>query len=94
MLGGRKRLPRQRMDFLFLFSSLERIVIEIDGKQHYATDNQASPELYSEMVSEDRKLRLIGYEIYRFGGAELQNDRGEGIVEEFITSLFQKHRIN
>jgi len=36
MHGGAGRLPRQRMDFLLLLSSRERVVIEIDGKQHYA----------------------------------------------------------
>ncbi|WP_218220340.1 hypothetical protein [Nesterenkonia sp. Act20] len=63
-------LLRQRMDFLLLFSSRHRVVIEVDGKQHYASGDKASPALYSEMVAEDRRLRLAGYEVYRFGGAE------------------------
>ena len=29
-------LARQRMDFLLLFSDRQRVVIEVDGKQHYA----------------------------------------------------------
>ncbi|MGW2892953.1 hypothetical protein ACWDDN_48215 [Streptomyces griseoruber] len=32
----------------------------------------AVPRLYTEMVAEDRRLRLAGYEIYRFGGWEHQ----------------------
>jgi hypothetical protein len=59
------------MDFLILFSSRHRVVLEVDRKQHYANGDTASPALYSEMVSEDRRLRLAGYEVYRFGGAEL-----------------------
>jgi hypothetical protein len=59
------------MDFLILFSSRHRVVLEVEGKQHYANGDTASPALYSEMVSEDRRLRLAGYEVYRFGGAEL-----------------------
>ena len=61
-------LARQRMDFLILFSSRHRVVIEVDGKQHFAKDEIASPCLYSNLVAEDRPLRLAGYEVYRFGG--------------------------
>ncbi len=64
-------LPRQRMDFLLLLGGRRRIVIEVDGRQHYADGTQASPHRYAEMVAEDRRLRLDGYEVYRFGGAEL-----------------------
>jgi len=93
MLSGNKRLTRQRMDFLFLLSRNERIVIEIDGKQHYANGDQASPTLYAEMVSADRKLRLAGYEVYRFGGAEFMESRAEELVRDFVSDLFRKHGI-
>jgi hypothetical protein len=43
---------RERMDFLLLLPRGERIVLEVDGKQHYAQGDTASPRLYSEMVSE------------------------------------------
>ena len=66
-------LSRQRMDFLFLLGGRRRIVIEVDGRQHYAEGVQASPQRYAEMVAEDRRLRLDGYEVYRFGGAELRS---------------------
>ncbi|MCP4614782.1 MAG: hypothetical protein GY845_39380 [Planctomycetes bacterium] len=92
-LKGSKRLPRQRMDFLILFSNHERIVIEVDGKQHYADDSKASPRKYAEMVAADRELRLAGYEIYRFGGYELQESRGSKLVKEFFCKLLQKHGI-
>lgn len=72
------------MDFLLLFSHQGRVVIEIDGQQHYSVDSQAMPRLYAEMVSEDRKLRLAGYEIYRFGGYELQEPLGDKVVIEFF----------
>ncbi|MBM6588924.1 hypothetical protein [Brevibacterium sp. RIT 803] len=68
---NRSPLARQWMDFLLLFSSSHRVVLEVDGKQHYAEGEKAIPRLYSEMVAEDRRLRLDGYEVYRFGGAEL-----------------------
>jgi very-short-patch-repair endonuclease len=92
-LNGEKRLPRQRMDFLLLFSNNERIVIEVDGKQHYSSKERADPEKYAEMVAEDRRLQLTGYDMYRFGGYELQGDQGRKIVEEFFRQLFHKHRI-
>jgi very-short-patch-repair endonuclease len=66
-------LPRQRMDFLMLLRGRRRLVIEIDGKQHYANGDQASPRLYADMMREDRTLRLGGYEVYRFGGAEFRD---------------------
>ena len=91
-LQGQRRLVRQRMDFLFLLSDRIRIVIEIDGKQHYAEEDTASPRLYSEMVAEDRRLKLCGYEVYRFGGYELNSEsEAERIVEHFLINLFKRH---
>lgn len=98
-LGNQQRLPRQRMDFLMLLPNNQRIVIEIDGKQHYSENNNVpSPRKYSEMVAEDRRLRLLGYEVYRFGGYELKDDelnkaQSENSVQNFFCQLFDKHRI-
>jgi very-short-patch-repair endonuclease len=86
-----KRIPRQRMDFLILFSHQERVVIEVDGKQHYADDDIASPRKYADMVAEDRKLKLAGYEIYRFGGYELEGESGKYLVENFFDELIKKY---
>ena len=84
-------LARQRMDFLLLLSAHDRIVIEVDGKQHYSEDNgMASPPLYAEMVAADRELKLTGYDVYRFGGAELNEKDGERVVTDFFTALFAK----
>lgn len=74
-------LGRQRMDFLLLISDRQPVVIEADGKQHYAQGDQASAALHSEMVAEDRRLRLAGYEVYRFGGLRAHPEaeqRGDG----------------
>ena len=68
---GFKYLLRQRMDFLLLLNNNKRIVIEIDGVQHYAESDKPSPKLYSSMVSADRELKLLGYEVYRFGGVHV-----------------------
>jgi very-short-patch-repair endonuclease len=92
-LKGQKRLQRQRMDFLMLLSDRIRVVIEVDGKQHYAIDDTANPKLYAEMVAEDRKLKLAGYEVYRFGAYELQTEDAESMVEAFFSGLFKRHEI-
>ncbi|WP_157951255.1 hypothetical protein [Cyanothece sp. BG0011] len=93
-LKDHKRLPRQRMDFLLLLSHNRNIVIEIDGKQHYSENEQASPRLYAEMVEEDRRLKLAGYEIYRFGGYEFWNrDQAKEKIVNFFTNLFKLYSI-
>ena len=83
-------LVRQRMDFLLLLPYRQRVVIEIDGKQHYAEGDTASPRRYAEMVAEDRTLRLLGYEVYRFGGFELQENHVRKTVGTFLTGLLKK----
>lgn len=95
-LAGRvgEPLKRQRMDFLMLFANRSRVVIEVDGKQHYADGDRASPARYTEMVAEDRMLRLAGYEVYRFGGAELAPDdpQAPARVGTFFDDLLSRHR--
>jgi very-short-patch-repair endonuclease len=87
-VDGGKYLARQRMDFLLLLSNSRRVVLEVDGKQHYADGDQASPKRYSEMVAEDRRIRLDGYEVFRFGGYELtQVDAAEDNVAKFFAEL-------
>ncbi|MFI2429758.1 hypothetical protein ACH5A7_37775 [Streptomyces sp. NPDC018955] len=95
-------LYRQRMDFLLLAPDRSRIVIEVDGVQYYGRKNPpnehgkvtwtAVPRLYAEMVAEDRRLRLAGYEIYRFGGYELTAPGGEQLLAGFFTSLLTRHQ--
>src|SRR5260370_25322082 len=45
-------LVRQRMDFLLLLPHRQRVVIEIDGKQHYADGDKASPQRYATMAAD------------------------------------------
>ena len=93
-LQGNSRLPRQRMDFLLLFSERDRVVIEVDGKQHYADEDKASPAKYSEMVAADRDLKLLGYEVFRFGGYELLNaSSGGALAHDFFVRLLRKYGI-
>lgn len=84
-----------------IFSHKDRIVIEIDGKQHYAEGTTASPKLYSEMVRAHREMSLFGYDVYRFGGYEFAGaDKNESVkgkvleeIKQFFLRLFHKYGI-
>ncbi|SNS89068.1 MULTISPECIES: hypothetical protein [unclassified Pseudomonas] len=89
---GKDALLRSRMDFLLLLPGGIRIVIEVDGQHHYATDDgRASPKRYSDMVAADRLLRLSGYEVYRFGGYELFQSNAEEMLIQFYRALFDRY---
>ncbi|MEU7822982.1 hypothetical protein [Catellatospora sp. NPDC049133] len=93
---GPRPLVRQRMDFLLLLQHGQRVVIEIDGRQHYSTDDgRADVRRYAEMVAEDRRLRLAGYEVFRFGGHELTGDEAAArqLVQAFIAELFERYGV-
>jgi hypothetical protein len=102
--GNEPVLVRQRMDLLLLLDRGVRVVIEVDGKQHYADDTVASPAKYAVMAAEDRRLRLLGYDVYRFGGAEFADTRMAGrdfeigpksreVARGFFQRLLSKHGI-
>ncbi|WP_234432231.1 hypothetical protein [Streptomyces sp. NRRL S-378] len=85
-----KVLTRQRMDFLMLAPGGRRYVIELDGKEHYSRDGKAAPDLYADMVREDRRIRLQGYEVYRFGGAEFVDPQAaKNMVRGFFDQLLK-----
>lgn len=99
---------RQRMDFLMLLRNSVRIIIEIDGIHHYSSPSPsggvslASPKLYAEMVAEDRRIKNLGYEVYRFGGAELVTYDGQKFIAcdgaretvvSFFNELFARYEI-
>ena len=72
-----------------------RVVIEIDGLQHYADaeSGRADPRLYARLTAGDRELKLAGYEVYRFAGVELQGDTAQPVVKAFFESLFKRHGV-
>lgn len=78
------------MDFLMLFSDRKRVVIEVDGKQHYAVGDIANPRRYSEMVAEDRRLKLAGYQVFRFGGHEIGQPGAAAMLNEFFDGLHSR----
>lgn len=94
LLRHRAGLSRQRMDFLLLLPNNQRVVIEVDGAQHFSREGEPSLAAYAEMVSADRELRLAGYEIYRFGSNELVGADASGVIERFFERLWTLHKIN
>lgn len=93
-LAGRDGLVRQRMDFLLLLPNRQRIVLEVDGRQHFAArDGSASLDTYAVMVSADRDLRLAGYEVFRFGANEVVGRRAAGLIGSFFMRLFELHGV-
>jgi very-short-patch-repair endonuclease len=81
-------LLNQRMDFVMLLPGHRRLVLEVDGKNHYAKGDKADPETYAATMKGDRQLRLKGYEVYRFGAAELLTlDQTHSTISEFFTRL-------
>lgn len=91
---GALALLNHRMDFLLLLPGSARVVIEVDGAQHYADDaGRADTRRYARLAYGDRQLKLAGYDVYRFGGAELQGSEAFAMLKEFFISLFARHGI-
>lgn len=92
--SNRLVLPRQRMDFLLLLPQRQRIVIEVDGSQHFSKNGEPSLAIYADMVAADRDLRLTGYEVFRFGSNELVGSNYTERLIVFFERLFRFHGIN
>lgn len=93
LLRHRAGLPRQRMDFLLLLPNNQRVVIEVDGAQHFSRDGEPSLDAYAQMVAADRDLRLAGYEIFRFGANELVGVGAVAVIKRFFDRLWGRHQI-
>lgn len=85
-----KRLTHQRMDFLMLING-KRLIIELDGKQHYSDKDGPSPKKYAKMVEYDRKMKLLGYDVYRFGGYEFIQPNYESKLHDFFKKIYLKY---
>ncbi|EAA5431899.1 hypothetical protein BAT00_004594 [Salmonella enterica subsp. enterica serovar Falkensee] len=91
---GAGALLNHRMDFLLLMPDGGRVVIEIDGIQHYSDETgRASKSKYADLVAADRSLKLAGYDIYRFAGVELHHDDASYKIKCFFDALFKYHGI-
>lgn len=91
---GAQALLTHRMDFLMLFPGGGRVVLEVDGAQHYAdASGKADPRQYAKLAAGERELKLAGYEVYRFAGIELQQEDSRTMVKAFFQSLFARHGV-
>ncbi|MGW7612185.1 AbiJ-related protein [Streptomyces sp. NPDC054766] len=87
---GARALQNLRMDFLMLLPGNRRVVLEVDGMQHYTRKAGAEPDSakYAATMAGDRDLKFRGYEVFRFGHDELRNrDSARPIVTEFFRTL-------
>jgi very-short-patch-repair endonuclease len=91
-LRHRTGLRRQRMDFLLLLPNNRRVVLEVDGTQHFSRDDKPSLAAYAEMAAADRDLRLSGYEVYRFGANELTAAGAGLLIEKLFRSALDPSR--
>ncbi|MEU8645052.1 hypothetical protein AB0C91_24370 [Streptomyces sp. NPDC048674] len=93
---GPDALLRSRMDFLLLLPHGQRVVVEVDGSQHYTRDRGRTPDTgkYAEMVAADRDLKLRDYEVFRFGHDELEHlDDAKALLGQFLPDMFQRYKV-
>ncbi|WP_431904681.1 hypothetical protein [Nonomuraea sp. bgisy101] len=94
-MRGQDALLRFRMDFLLLMPHGQRVVLEVDGQHHYATDSKPDPAAYAANMCADRDLKLSGYEVFRFGASELQDKQhAREMVQRFFRDLFTLFRVS
>lgn len=91
---GLDAMLRMRMDFLLLLPDRQRVVLDVDGVQHYSRNGKPDTSRYAENVRGDRDLKLSGYEVFRFGGIELQDpDQARGVLQPFFAELFRRFNV-
>lgn len=91
---GALALARFRMDFLMLLPNGARVVLEVDGKHHYAhPDGRADPDRYAELAAADRDLKLAGYEVFRFGAVDLRDKSAAPSVKRLFEQLFRRYAV-
>ncbi|WP_326581590.1 hypothetical protein OIE69_44620 (plasmid) [Actinacidiphila glaucinigra] len=90
---GENALQNLRMDFLMLLPGGRRVVLEVDGSQHFTRDGGAVPDSgkYAATMAGDRDLKFRGYEVFRFGHDELRDrDRARPVVADFFRQLLNR----
>ncbi|HYO51755.1 hypothetical protein [Archangium sp.] len=99
--GKQVRLHGQRYDFLQLLPTQTRVLLEVDGIQHYALSPQgeqkywrADPEAYTKTMKDTRDLLLSKYLAYRFSTQELlSTEAAIKCLSYFFNRLFSNHGI-
>lgn len=94
---GVKAMLGFRMDFLLLLPHGQRVVLEVDGSHHYSSPDRKRPDPaeYADGVRSDRELKLAGYEVFRFGAAELQDrEQARDLLQAFFADLFRRFGVS
>ncbi|OEJ21996.1 hypothetical protein AR457_39455 [Streptomyces agglomeratus] len=82
-----------RMDFLMLLPGNRRVVLEVDGMQHYTRNGGTEPDSakYAATMAGDRDLKFGGYEVFRFGHDELRDREGaQPLLADFFATLLDR----
>ncbi|MFI1808383.1 hypothetical protein ACH415_32750 [Streptomyces californicus] len=90
---GAHAMQNLRMDFLMLLPGNRRVVLEVDGMQHYTRNEGTEPDSakYAATMAGDRDLKFRGYEVFRFGHDELRDrDRAQPLLAGFFTKLIDR----
>lgn len=92
---GLEAMLRFRMDFLLLLPHGQRVVLEVDGAQHYTSDDgRPDTAKYAANMRGDRDLKLSGYEVFRFGAAELHPPgQARMLLQTFFSDLFHRFAV-
>ncbi|MFE4976015.1 DUF559 domain-containing protein [Kitasatospora sp. NPDC056651] len=77
-----------RMDFLILLPNGIRVIVEVDGPQHYS-----GTKAVDGTVRGDRELKLRGYDVWRVTTSELRRQSIPAFVERFFTNIFKHHGV-
>ncbi|MEV5480012.1 MULTISPECIES: hypothetical protein [Streptomyces] len=90
---GVQAMQNLRMDFLMLLPGSKRVVLEVDGSQHYTRNGGTEPDTakYAATMAGDRDLKFQGYEVFRFGHDELRDlDHARPVVTDFFRKLLNR----
>ncbi|MGW6405269.1 hypothetical protein [Streptomyces sp. NPDC055134] len=78
------------MDFRMILPGRQRVVLEVDGSQHFTVNHGTVPSLrkYAETMAADRDLKFLGYHVYRFGHSELEeHEAARPLLTDFFAKL-------
>ncbi|WP_330323441.1 hypothetical protein [Streptomyces anulatus] len=90
---GAHAMQNLRMDFLMLLPGTRRVVLEVDGMQHYTRNGGTEPDSaqYAATMAGDRDLKFRGYEVFRFGHDELRvRERAQPVLAGFFATLLDR----
>jgi hypothetical protein len=90
---GVHAMQNLRMDFLMLLPGNRRVVLEVDGMQHYTRNGGTEPDSgkYAATMAGDRDLKFGGYEVFRFGHDELRDrEHAQPLGADFFATLLER----